>query len=229
MSEPVDAADAQPAEPTKRTGRGGRRAGAGRPRRADADDLILDTTLELLDEHGYGNFRVDDVAARTGIAKSTIYRRWPSKSALVAASVQLLYLGRVTVPDTGSLRTDLTALLTNSYQLLIKGSGRVFEGLIRESGQRPELVDVVAQTMHARRRFYFHVFNRAIARGEIPPETDTGLAIDLLLGPLWVRLLTTREPIQPDTVHATVHAVLDGLLHPTTHPHASNDGTDGQA
>jgi AcrR family transcriptional regulator len=228
MSEPVGGSDGRRAEPAKRTGRGGRRAGAGRPRRSDADEKILDTTLELLEQRGYGNLRVDDVAAGTGIAKSTIYRRWPSKSALVAASVQRLYLDRVTVPDTGSLRRDLTALLTNSYQLLTAGPGRIFEGLIRESGQRPELVDVVTQTMHARRRFYSHVFNRAIARGEIPPETDTGLAIDLLLGPLWVRLLVTREPIHLHNIHTTVHAVLDGLLPPTSRPDPDHSGTERQ-
>ena len=150
--------------------------------------------------------------------RTTIYRRWPSKPALVAASVERLYLTHVALPDTGTLRTDLIALLTNSYQLLVLGPGRLFEGLIRESGQRPELLDVVTHTMHARRRFYFQIFNRAIARGEITPETDCGLAIDLLLGPLWVRLLVTGEPIHPDTVQATVDTVLGGILPRTTPP-----------
>ncbi len=91
------------------------------------------------------------------------------------------------------------------------GQGRVFEGLIRESGQRPELVEVVSATMHARRRFYFQVLNRAIARGELPPETDTGLAVDLLLGPLWVRLLVTGEPIDRGAVDDIVELVLCGI------------------
>jgi hypothetical protein len=129
----------------------------------------------------------------------------------VAAAVRELYLNRVDVPDTGSVRSDLLELLSNSYELLIAGPGRVFEGLIRESGQRPELVEVVTATMHDRRRFYVQVLNRAIARGDIPPETDTGLTIDLLLGPLWVRLLVSGEPINRDAVDRIIDVVLCGI------------------
>jgi AcrR family transcriptional regulator len=194
------------------TGRGGRRDGAGRPRRPELDEEILDCTIELLGRVGYGELRVDDVADGAGVAKSTIYRRWPSKPMLVAAAVAQLYLGRVTVPNTGDLRRDLIALLDNSYDLLIAGPGRVLPDLIRESGPIPELVDLITETMHARRRFYTQVLNRAIARGDIPPETDTEIAIDLLLGPLWVRLLVTRQPISKTTVRETVDSVLPGLV-----------------
>ncbi len=191
--------------------RGGRREGAGRPRRQEADGEILDATIELLGRVGYGALRIDEIADRAGVAKSTLYRRWPSKASLVAAAVRELYLNRVDVPDTGSVRNDLLQLLSNSYQLLITGPGRVFEALIRESGQRPELVEVVTSTMHDRRRFYVQVLNRAIARGELPPETDTGLTIDLLLGPLWVRLLVTGEPIDREAVDRIIDVVLCGV------------------
>jgi AcrR family transcriptional regulator len=198
--------------PRRRTaGRGGARRGAGRPRRTDADAEILDVTAELVGRFGYAGFRVDEVAERVGVAKSTIYRRWPSKPALVAAAVERLYLWHVAVPDTGDLRTDLLELVTNSYELLTAGPGRVFEALIRESGQRPELVEVVASTMHGRRRLYHQVFNRAIARGEVAPETDVALAIDLIQGPLWVRLLVTGDPITKDAAAAVVDAVLGGV------------------
>jgi AcrR family transcriptional regulator len=197
--------------PSDSPSRGGRRTGAGRPRRAEADGEILDATIELLGRVGYGRLRVDEVAERAGVAKSTLYRRWPSKSILVAAAVRELYLNRVEVPDTGTVRDDLLELLSNSYQLLVVGPGRVFEGLIRESGQRPELVEVVTATMHDRRRFYVQVLNRAIARGEIPPETDTGLTIDLLLGPLWVRLLVSGEPIDAEAVDRIIDVVLCGI------------------
>ena len=200
---------------TTRSGRGGARPGAGRPRNAGADGDILDATIDLVRSVGYRGLRVDDVAARCGVAKSTIYRRWPSKPALVAAAVDRLYLGRVTVPDTGSLRSDLLQLLGNSYDLLVAGPGRLFETLIRESGQRRELTAVVTATMHARRRLYTQVLTRAIARGELAPETDIGLVIDLLLGPLWVRLLVTGEPIGADTAETVVDAVLHGVTLPS--------------
>ena len=209
-----DAAAGEEHEAQKTSRRGGRRVGAGRPRRAETDGAVLDVTVELLTQVGYAGLRVDDVAQRTGIAKSTIYRRWPSKPAMVAAAVQRLYLEHVEVPDTGSLQADLVALLSNSYQVLVVGRGRVFTRLVRESGHSPELVEVIVRTMHARRRFYRTVFNRAMARGEIAPETDVGLTIDLLLGPLWVPLLVTGEPIGTHVVETTVDSVLQGILAP---------------
>ncbi len=194
--------------------RGGSRPGAGRPRRTDVDGDVLVATVDLLGRHGYGGLRVDEVAARSGVAKSTIYRRWPSKAALAAAAVGELYLNRVTVPDTGSLRDDLLELLSGSYRLLGSGAGRVFEGLIRESGSRPEIVEVVQRTVHARRRFYVQVLNRAIARGEVPPDVDTSLVFDVLVGPLWVRLLVTGEPVDAHLVDHIVDLVLCGVLPP---------------
>lgn len=193
-------------------GRGGRRDGAGRPRKPGLDDEILDATLDLLDSVGYSDLRVDDVANRVGVAKSTVYRRWPSKATLVSAAIDRLYLGRVTVPDTGDLRSDLVALLDNSYALIVAGPGRVLPDLLRESGRTPELTDLISETMHARRRLYTQVLNRAIARGEIPPEVDTELAIDLLLGPLWVRLLVTGAPVTSKTAREVVDSILPGLL-----------------
>jgi AcrR family transcriptional regulator len=194
--------------------RGGRRDGAGRRRRPDVDDLLLDATIELLRRDGYSGLRVEAVAARAGVAKSTLYRRWPSKSTVVAAAIERLYLGHVAVPDTGDLRQDLIALLTNSYEVLIVGPGRIFSDLIRESGGAPDLVQLITETMHARRRFYRQIFNRAIARGDLAPEIDTDLAIDLLVGPLWVRLLVTSQPISKTAVKDIVDSVLDGLARP---------------
>ncbi len=193
-------------------GRGGRRVGAGRPRRPELDEQILDAAIDVLDRVGYLDLRVDDVADRVVIAKSTVYRRWPTKAKLVAAAIERLYLGRVTVPDTGDLRSDLIALLDNSFELIIAGPGRVIPDLIRESGRTPELINLIAETMQARRRFYTQVLNRAIARGDIPPEVDTELAIDLLWGPLWVRLLVTRRPISRTAAREIVDSVLPGLV-----------------
>jgi AcrR family transcriptional regulator len=196
-----------------RTGRrGGRRDGAGRPRRPGLDEEILEATIGLLGRAGYGRLRVDEVAEQVGIAKSTIYRRWPSKAALVAAAIERLYLDEVSVPDTGDLRADLVALLDNSYDLVVTGPGRVLPDLIRESGSTPELVDLIVETMESRRRLYTQVLNRAIARGEIGPEVDTDLAIDLLTGPLWVRLLLTRRPVSKTAAREVVDRVLPGLI-----------------
>ncbi len=88
-----------------------------------------------------------------------------------------------------------------------EGSGRVFERLVRESGQDPELVEVVRSILYARRRLYATMLNRAIARGELPPEVDDELLPDLLLGPLWFRILVTGAPVAPEDARSVVRVV----------------------
>ncbi len=173
---------------------------------------MLETALQLLSTRGYGEVSVEALADGAGVSKTSIYRRWPSKAAVVAAAVSSLYLDRVDVPDTGSLSEDLVALLSESYRLMADGSGRVLERLVRDSGQSPELVEVVGSILYARRRLYATMLNRAIARGELPPEVDQELLLDLFLGPLWFRLLLSGAPITPQAARSVVELVLGGAL-----------------
>jgi hypothetical protein len=98
------------------------------------------------------------------------------------------------------------------------GDGRVLEQLVRQSGQNPELVEVVSSILYARRRLYATMLNRAIARGELTPEVDQELLLDLLLGPLWFRLLVSGAPITPEEARSVVELVLDGALARGTRP-----------
>jgi AcrR family transcriptional regulator len=186
--------------------------GAGRPRRPGVEDAVFQAMLGLLANRGYREISVETLAERAGVSRTTIYRRWPSKAAIVAAAVSSLYLDRVEVPNIGSLSEDLVALLSESYRLMADGDGRVLERLVRESGQNPELVDVVRSVLYARRRLYATLLNRAIARGELPPEMDQELLLDLLLGPLWFRLLLSGVPITPEAARPVVQIVLEGAL-----------------
>ena len=186
--------------------------GAGRPRRPGVEDAVFQAMLGLLTSRGYREISVETLAERAGVSRTTIYRRWPTKAAIVAAAVSSLYLDRVEVPNIGSLSEDLVALLSESYRLMADGDGRVLERLVRESGQNPELVDVVRSILYARRRLYATLLNRAIARGELPPEIDQELLLDLLLGPLWFRLLLSGVPITPEAARPVVQIVLEGAL-----------------
>jgi AcrR family transcriptional regulator len=192
--------------------RGGARIGAGRPRRPGVEQAVFEATLRLLAIHDYGDISVETLAERAGVSRTTIYRRWPSKAAVVAAAVSGLYLDRVNVPDTGSLSQDLVALLTETYRVMADGDGRVLEKLVRQSGQNPELTELVRSILYARRRMYATILNRAIARGEMPPEADQELLLDLLLGPLWFRLLVSGTPITPAAARSVVELVLTGAL-----------------
>lgn len=155
----------------------------GRPREEDLDERLLDAALARLVRSGYERLRIDDVAADAGVAKTTLYRRWPSKETLVVAVVRRMYLDRVQAVDHGSLRADLLALVREGYVLLFEGPGRVIEDLVRESGASRELAGVVQSTTDARRRAFHQAMNRAVARGELDPALDHELVIDLLLSP----------------------------------------------
>jgi AcrR family transcriptional regulator len=205
----------------QRPSRGGARAGAGRPRRPGVEAAVVSTTLDLLATRTYGELTVDAIADGAGVARTTIYRRWPSKAAVVAAAVGGLYLDHVDVPDTGSLRDDLVALLTESYRLMADGSGRVLERLIREAGENVELADLVRATFAARLRFYRTILDRATARGELSADVDQELLVDLLLGPLMFRLLVTGAPVVPDAARSVVDVVLGGVADRTRRARAA--------
>jgi AcrR family transcriptional regulator len=176
------------------------------------EEAVFEAALGLLATRDYRHISMETLAERAGVSRTTIYRRWPSKAAVVAAAVSSLYLHRVEVPDTGSLSEDLVALVSESYRVMADGDGRVLEQLVRQSGQNPELVEVVRSILYARRRMSATTLNRAIARGEMTPDVDQDLLLDLLLGPLWFRLLVSGAPITPDEAQTVVELVLDGAL-----------------
>jgi AcrR family transcriptional regulator len=183
-------------------------SGRGRPRDRSLDDRILEQVLALLGSHGYAGLTLDELAERSGVAKTTILRRWSSKAAVAAAGVERLALQSVDVPDSGSLRGDLHALLLGAAETFARGRGQFVPRLIREAGHHPEITDLLFTVIHTRRQAYRRVLALAIARGELAPTVDQDLLIDLLIGPIWTRLLITRDPITREYVDSIVEAVL---------------------
>ena len=180
----------------------------GRPRDPTLDARILDEVLALLSSHGYAGLTLDELAARSGVAKTTILRRWPSKAAVAAAGVERLALQSVDVPDSGTLRGDLHALLHAAVETFARGHGQFVPRLLREAGHHPEITELLFRVIHTRRQAYRRVLALAIARGELAPTGDQELLIDLLIGPIWTRLLITRDPITSEYVDSVVETVL---------------------
>jgi AcrR family transcriptional regulator len=176
----------------------------------------MDAALAMLADGGYVGFRLDELATRAGVAKTTILRRWPSKAAVAAAAVERLALQTVDVPESGTLRGDLHALLSNAVTVFTHGDGQFVPRLIRESGHHPEIADLLHTVIHTRRLAYRRVLGRAIARHELDPDVDQDLLIDLLIGPIWTRLLITRDPITPALVDAIVDALTRAFPAPPT-------------
>lgn len=186
------------------------RRGRGRPRREGADAQILGMTLEVLEEKGYADLTVDEVAERTKVAKTTIYRRWPSKGALVAAAMAT----RVTPfvpPDTGTLEGDLLAVATRAHMILSGELGRIFAGLMGEAQLDPDLHEIMLTSTRQRRQMYEGVVRRGIERGELAADVDAELLIDLVVGAMWNRLLITRGALRDSLPREIVQMVLNGV------------------
>lgn len=191
-------------------GRGGRRPGAGRPRVHAFDGAILTATVELLQEKGYSELTVEAVAASAGVAAGTVYRRWPTKSALAAAAY-LDVLGPEQPVDTGSLRGDLFQIAEDALRFFTGIHGRVLRALLTAAGGDEQLMRAIRQSTRTRRRTLRAVMHRAVDRGEIPSDVDVDLAIDLFVGPLWTRLLVTGQrisrPLLAGLIELTVKAL----------------------
>jgi AcrR family transcriptional regulator len=180
----------------------------GRPRDPATDARILAAALEILQTDGYGGLRLDDLAGRAAVAKTTILRRWPSKAAVAAAAIERLALQTADVPESGNLRDDLRALVASAITSFTRGGGSFVPRLMRESGHHPEIADLLLTMAHTRRLAYRRVLAHGVARGELDPDVDQELMIDLLMGPVWTRLLITLLPIPATMVDEIVDAVL---------------------
>ena len=195
----------------------------GRPRDSRVDRAILEATRELIGERGVHDFRTEDVAVRAGVGKGAIYRRYPSKDELVTAAVGALVDEEIRVPDTGSTRSDLLALMGEAVELY-RGSlpGRLMPSLVSAMAQRPELARAVRDGFLAGRRAALaHVLRRGIERGDLRSDLDLEFALDVFGGPLCYRLLITGGPIDEQLAEAVAELILRGFAPDGSAPHKS--------
>ncbi|HEX2051778.1 MAG TPA: TetR/AcrR family transcriptional regulator [Actinomycetota bacterium] len=164
--------------------------GPGRPRSAAAHLAILEATLELFVEEGFNGMTIEGVAARAGVSKATIYRRWPSKEELVSEAVGTIS-EEIYAPDTGNVRDDLVRFVEQFAQLLASPeSHRVFARMASEMTFSPQLGAIYKRNvMQPRRRLAVAVVERAKERGQLPEALDADLLIDMVVGALIMRAL----------------------------------------
>ena len=183
----------------------------GRPRDAAVDDAILTATVDLLVEVGFTGLTVDAVAARAGVGKATIYRRWRGKEQLVLDALTASRL-HPEVPDTGSLRSDLLAY----YEPLTEaeaqaGAIRLMPALAAQAAVDDELAERLRAFVSDRRTPLAEVIERAQARGEVEQDLDVELAIDLLTGPIMYRLYFSGTVVDDDVIRRLLDGVLIGI------------------
>jgi len=184
----------------------------GRPRDARADRAIVAATLELIAEAGVDGFRVDDVADRAGVGKAAIYRRHPSKDALVAAAIAAV-VSDIEVPDTGSTREDLIELMREAVDVYADPvrSG-VVASVVGAMRLHPELTRAVRDGFLTQRREALRaVLDRGIGRGDLASDLDVELALDALGGALFYRLLITGGPIDEHLAEGVAELILRGF------------------
>ena len=192
----------------------------GRPRSAQAHKAIIDTTLELLAEEGYQGLSIEAVAARAGVGKTTIYRRWSSKEELVMEAMRHVLID-VPFVDTGNFRNDLVALLKTVYQGFMAHPypflGKLLFQFIGEYLAHPEIFqDAFTQLVFPRFQRFFHMVEQAQARGEIRGDIDPELVLELVAGSLYFRwimrmLIPTSSASLVDWIEQVVDAIMQGI------------------
>jgi AcrR family transcriptional regulator len=175
---------------------------------------VLAAALSEVARAGYHGLRIEDVAARAGVNKTTVYRRWPSKQELLRDALLSITTETFSTPDTGSLRGDLLAIARRNAALVAKSEHQgVFRIFIAE-GEDAELAAIVRSLRQAFEGLPREVLAAAEARGEIRPGTDARLLFDVLSATLHWWLLFDRVPVDEAAVQRLVDLLLDGALAP---------------
>jgi AcrR family transcriptional regulator len=185
----------------------------GRPRSAMCDDAIVDATIALLVEDGFDRLSMDGVAARAGVGKATIYRRWPSKEALVIEAVARRTDPFPAEPAEGPVRDRLVALLDGILVASQTGVGRLLPCMVGASVTNPALAAHYREQIIGPRRARVRAIVQAgVDAGELRAGLDVDRAIDQLVGPLVYRIVFAGDrPAGPGDCAAIVDLALAGL------------------
>jgi len=213
MNADMSAADAAAtaAGPTAPAAEGTQR---GRPRSQKAHKAVLDAAADLLLSRGLSAVSMDEVAERAGVSKATIYRWWPTKETLALDALYTEWAAARPAPrDTGTLRGDLLSLLRPWARLTgTRPYGRVLAALLTEAQTDPVFgAEYRRRFLEPRREQARAVFHRAMDRGEISADTKIEVALDMLYGPIYHRLLHGHAPLNDRFVREVVEMLLRGI------------------
>jgi AcrR family transcriptional regulator len=187
----------------------------GRPRSDEVSRRILEATIQSLTEESYAELRLERVAARAGVSKAAIYRRWGSKEALADDLLAELAGPHIAVEETGDTREELLAAVVNPMRALTDTPfGPVIKSLLSQIAVNPRLGDPFRATVvRARRDEVRRVVQRGIARGDLRADVDPGIATELLVGPVYFRLIFGGD-LTTEFANQVVDAFLEGHARP---------------
>ncbi|WP_372409671.1 TetR/AcrR family transcriptional regulator [Streptomyces luteireticuli] len=199
----------------------------GRPRSAEADRAILDATRAALVELGWSKLTMGDVAARAGVAKTTLYRRWAGKNALVVDAVADLFDEHLELPDRGSLQADIEGVVLRFAALLDRPETKTaLMAVVAESTRDEALRERIRSAIVERQKDLVLLGReRAQARGELPREEEPAAAartadliFDVIAGAVVHRTLVSAEPVDGEWARGFTALLIGGLAGSSASP-----------
>lgn len=195
-----------------------RRSHTGRRRNEAARQAILDAALLLLSRADGNPVSVETIAREAGVGKQTIYRWWPSKGAVILEALTERARDVVPAPDTGSLLGDLEAFLISTFRAVQRDStSSVLRTVMAEAQRDAHLTKVLQEFTGRRRAALREIAARGRNRGELPPDADLDLLVELAYGLLWYRVLIGHAPLTDQLASQLAHTLV-AAAHPRPRP-----------
>src|SRR5215212_843880 len=185
----------------------------GRPRSSDLHRAILQAANELLESEGFAAVTVEAIAERAGVSKATVYRWWPNRAAVVMDGFLSIVSSEVPFPHTGRAREDIRIHMRRLAEAFSGKIGRTVAALIAEGQVDPELAEALhSRWLSVRRAEARGILELGIERGELREDLDLEVAVDVLYGPIYYRMLVGHAPLDDDFANALADHIFSGLV-----------------
>ncbi len=185
----------------------------GRPRSEESHQSILRSTLKLLKRQGkFAELSIEAIAADASVGKTTVYRWWPTKAALVADAFFASAEEELQFPNTGSVQRDVSLQMRRVIRIFRSDRGKVVAALLAGGQSDPELLEAFRERfLWPKRRQAYQTLQRGIDRGELPTDSDLDLILDSLYGPIYMRFLIRHDKLDESFADELCGLVLEGL------------------
>src|SRR6266851_1062751 len=188
----------------------------GRPRSEESRQSILHSTLKLLrQDGGFAELSIEAIAADANVGKTTVYRWWPTKAALVADAFSASADEELRFPNTGSVQSDMSLQMKRLIRIFRSKRGKVVAALLAGGQSDPRLIEAFREKfLGPRRKQAYQTLQRGIDRGELPADSDLDLVLDSLYGPIYMRFLIRHDKLDESFADEICGLVLNGLKTP---------------
>jgi AcrR family transcriptional regulator len=184
----------------------------GRPRSEERRNAILAAAMELMQEDDLRRASIDRISERSGVSKATIYKWWPNRTAVAIDAFLHQMMADAPVPDTGSAAEDFRLTLRAMMGFYTSPSGAIYAQLIGESQFYPtERERIRTHQVNVRRAAVTKIWDRGVARGELDPNVDPAVALDLIFGPAMYRMAIGHAGLTPDDADSIVAIAMRAL------------------